>query len=238
MDKMSSMTCEAANRKDKIERDGFCVIAPWMDVSVLANFRDICEGLIQQSAKAGTRSPYAHSVELRTLINSSGVSALVGDVLGADAFVARSILFDKRAAANWAVTWHQDTTIAVQERRDVVGFGPWSVKEGIPHVRPPAYVLESMIAVRIHLDDCDRENGALYVVPGSHKLGIMQEASIAKHVEHGPIEICEVPAGGIMLMRPLLLHASKKSVHLGRRRVLHLEFAQDALPDDLKWATS
>src|SRR5262245_15248858 len=42
----------------------------------------------------------------------------------------RAVMFDKTAATNWAVGWHQDRTIAVRARRDASGFGPWTIKAG------------------------------------------------------------------------------------------------------------
>jgi ectoine hydroxylase-related dioxygenase (phytanoyl-CoA dioxygenase family) len=51
--------------------------------------------------------------------------------------------------------------------------------------------------------------------------------------------VCVMAAGDAMLMRPLLLHASRKSTSHRPRRVVHLEFAAaDALPSPLQWAES
>src|SRR5258708_167808 len=77
----------------------------------------------------------------------------------------------KTADTNWAVAWHQDRTIAVRERREVAGFGPWSRKAGVAHVEPPFPVIAGMITLRVHLDDCDDDNAPLLVAPGSHRLG-------------------------------------------------------------------
>ena len=37
------------------------------------------------------------------------------------------LLFDKTPASNWALSWHQDRTIAAKQRADVEGFCPWTV---------------------------------------------------------------------------------------------------------------
>ena len=71
----------------------------------------------------------------------------------------RGLYFDKLPEANWKVPWHQDLSIAVRARLDVEGFGPWTEKAGVLHAQAPAAVLERMLAVRVHLDDCGRENG-------------------------------------------------------------------------------
>ena len=77
------------------------------------------------------------SPEVRELAHSEAVRALVEPVLGERFFPVRGILFDKIPDANWKVPWHQDVTIAVQERIEVEGFGPWSMKADVLHVQPP-----------------------------------------------------------------------------------------------------
>ena len=97
------------------------------------------------------------------------VMDIVSTVLGPHAFVVRGLFFDKTPTANWNLPWHQDVTIAVKERREVAGFGPWTKKAGIHHAHAPADLLARMITVRIHLDPCGRENGPMRVLPGLHR---------------------------------------------------------------------
>ncbi len=155
---------------------------------------------------------------------------------GADAQAVKATLFDKTAAANWKVPWHQDLTIAVRRRLETTGFGPWSMKDGVPHVQPPVSVLEALVALRLHLDDTPEENGALRVVVASHRLGRIPEAQIAAVRANGRERVATVPAGGVMVMSPLLLHASSASSRPEHRRVLHVEYSSFALPAGLKWA--
>ena len=115
---------------------------------------------------------------IRELSRSSIVRSLVIPTLGSNCFSVRAILFNKTASSNWKVSWHQDVVIAVKEYADLAGYGPWSNKSGVPHVRPPAAILENMLAVRLHLDDCGEENGPLRVLPGSHTHGILSDAEI------------------------------------------------------------
>ena len=105
---------------------------------------------------------------------------IVRAILGPGAFVVRGLFFDKTLEANWNLPWHQDLTIAVQEREHVPGFGPWTVKAGIPHVHAPSELLERMVTIRLHLDDCDLENGPMRVLPGSHLAGKLDAAAIAR----------------------------------------------------------
>lgn len=148
-------------------------------------------------------------------------------------WLTKAIYFDKPAGSNWLVAWHQDLMINVERRAALPGFGPWTAKAGWVAVQPPAAVLEATCTLRLHLDACDATNGALRVVPGSHRLGVVPAETIAARTSAA--EVCAVPAGGAMLMRPLLLHASHRSTSQRPRRVIHLEFSAQELPAGLAW---
>lgn len=169
---------------------------------------------------------------------SPAVRSLIEPLIAPSARVVRSLLFDKTADANWKVPWHQDLTIAVRERRGAIGFGPWSVKAGVPHVQPPANVLERMVTLRVHLDECGMENGPLRVLPKSHRTGVLDGAAIAEMRRNISETVCTMGRGDALLMRPLLLHASSPATIPGHRRVIHLEFGFGDLPGGLEWAES
>jgi hypothetical protein len=143
--------------------------------------------------------------------------------------------FEKSPARNWLVALHQDLSIPVAERTEALGYSGWSDKDGRLFVQPPLDVLELSVAVRVHLDASDEVTGALKVVPRSHALGRLrpQEAFAARGM-HGERSVV-VPRGGLMLMRPLLLHASSKVTGNGRRRVLHFLFSPSHLPSGVRW---
>jgi ectoine hydroxylase-related dioxygenase (phytanoyl-CoA dioxygenase family) len=147
----------------------------------------------------------------------------------------RAIYFDKSPETNWLVPWHQDLSLALRARAEVPGFGPWSTKDGIPHVQPPAELLQQMLTVRLHLDDADESNGALRVLPGSHRFGRLSAQRIQQRRTEQSDLFCTVAAGDALLMRPLLLHASSRSTSARHRRVLHIEYAGFTLPDELNW---
>jgi hypothetical protein len=176
--------------------------------------------------------------EIASLARSSHLINFVAPHTTAEPWPVRAIYFDKSARANWLVAWHQDITVAVCERIDVAGFGPWSVKQGITHVQPPAEILERMLTVRLHLDDCDETNGALRVLPGTHRLGRLSAERIRQLRADLPEIPCCLSAGDILLMRPLLLHASGKTLSNRHRRVLHIEYAGCQLPGGLRWYDS
>ena len=173
--------------------------------------------------------------EIRALAGSRAILDRVESILGPESFAVRALWFDKTPEANWGVPWHQDLTIAVRERVDSPGFGPWTIKAGIPHVRPPVEVLAAMLTVRIHLDDCGPGRGPLQVIPGSHRLGRLDAASTRILIDQTPAVDCLIGQGGAVLMRPLILHSSKAATDPDRRRVIHLEFAGQPLPGGLKW---
>lgn len=172
---------------------------------------------------------------VRKAAQSSAIRSLVEPVLGQECFAVRAILFNKLQDANWKVPWHQDVVIAVRERIEVSGFGPWSIKDGVPHVRPPAEVLAGMIAVRLHLDDSDEDNGPLRFIPGSHVQGLLDDAAIQDWPKENAATVT-ARSGDAILMRPLVLHASSPAREPSARRVLHIEFAGIELPSGLEWA--
>ena len=174
--------------------------------------------------------------EVAALATSTKIKTLLARHLGDRVTVVRAIYFDKSPGANWSVTWHQDLLVAVQKRTEIAGFGPWSVKDGTPHVQPPVHYLEQMLTVRLHLDDTDEGNGALRVIPGSHQFGQMSSQAIDQLARAEREVICSSAAGGALLMRPLLLHASRRSAGNRHRRVVHLEYAAGFdLPAGLRW---
>ncbi len=170
-----------------------------------------------------------------SLADSPKLMNLLQYCLGVPCFAVRSIFFDKTGHSNWLVPWHQDLSIAVKNCVEITGYGPWSIKDGIHHVQPPTGVLETMVTLRLHLDDCDASNGALRVIPGSHRLGRLSASEIAEVRRQSGEVTVSARVGDALVMRPLLLHASSEAVKSGHRRVVHLEFATSELPQGLEW---
>jgi hypothetical protein len=225
-----------------IERDGFTIVPDVVAPEVVAGLIAALDALGPSPAilERGGRTYAMRDLlrlvpQVRTLAGSEALRVLVGAVLGPEAFVVRGLLFDKTPEANWPVPWHQDLTIAVKVRADVPGYGPWTVKGGVPHVRPPIAVLQRMLTLRVHLDDCDATRGPLRVLPGSHGHGRLEAGETRRWLEAVPPVSCQVPRGGVLVMRPLILHASSLATDPRHRRVLHLEYAADRLPGNLEW---
>lgn len=162
------------------------------------------------------------------------LKTILAKLLGNKYFVVKSIYFDKPPASNWFVSYHQDLTISVDKKHSLSGFDFWTVKQNQFSVQPPLEVLQNVVTVRIHLDDTDENNGALKVIPKSHNKGIYRPETIDWSIEN---EVsCNVPGGGIMLMKPLLLHSSGRTTNNRQRRVIHIEFSSRELPAELNWA--
>ena len=223
-------TTSSIDRRFDLNRDGFAILTEVIPASRADALAEVLAGL---GAGYGMRNLLRACPEVATLARE--LRTLVAPVLGAEAFAARGIFFDKLPGANWDVGWHQDLSIAVAERIDAPGFGGWSVKQRVPHVQPPVSVLERMLTLRLHLDDCDADNGPLRVVRGSHANGRLTDDQIERWKRGGEVVTCLVPKGGALLMRPLLLHASAPAEKPRHRRVIHLEYAADPLPNGLQW---
>ncbi len=225
-----------ASLAERLERDGYAIVPGVLSGAQVEHWRAAFAACDQgDQASHAFRDLFKVIPEVGGLLRLSAAAPLLDAAVGPGGFAVRGLFFDKSADANWFVGWHQDLTIAVREKCAAPGFGPWSVKAGVPHVKAPASVLEGMIALRFHLDDCGADNGPLRVVPGSHRRGCLDAgAALELRKEHGEVA-CHVPRGGVVLMRPLLLHASSRTAGEGRRRVIHLECASKPLPPPLAW---
>lgn len=221
-----------------LERQGFAVLDAVLPADLIAPLLAECARLEHSHARttrAGLRDALTRLPESRAVAGHPHLWQIVESLLGPSVFITRAILFDKSPRSNWMVAWHQDLTIAVARRRDVAGFGPWSIKDGIPHVQPPIDVLAAMLSVRVHLDDCGIDAGPLEVLPGSHCGQRWDRAAIESWRQCvAPVPCC-TGQGGVVLMRPLLLHASARARRAVPRRVLHLECAARNLPFGLEW---
>ena len=214
------------------DRDGYQTIKLAIPKSELVRWSE----LVDRRGTALARNVLADE-DARALARSEAVRACVAPILGPGAECVRGLLFDKQKGHNWAVAWHQDTVIPVVARptEDIRGYTSWSVKGGVPHVRPPAAILEGMVSVRINLDPANETSGTLKVLPGSHVAGILDEEGIARMRAKLDRRALAVDAGDVVLMRPLLLHASSKAESPSQRRVVHLEFTSASLPEGLAW---
>jgi hypothetical protein len=81
---------------------------------------EIFAGLPQ--GRAGLR--LSGVTDLAPLLAGSGeIGRIAAALIGPRANPVRAVLFDKTAANNWSLAWHQDRTVVVRKRREVDGYG-------------------------------------------------------------------------------------------------------------------
>ena len=229
------------NIKENISRDGFAIID-----NVFTN-EEIDSLLLTISQADTSRATFRKTNDLFAIrqflkevpasidkVFNDNLNNIISELFGDDYFVVKSIYFDKPENSNWFVSYHQDLTISVDTKLDLDGYGPWTTKQNQFAVQPPLEILQDNFTIRIHLDNTNEENGALKVIPASHLKGLYRPETIDWNVETETS--CKVKRGGIMLMKPLLLHSSGRTTNNNKRRVLHIEFSRKSLPADLKWA--
>ena len=162
---------------------------------------------------------------VRQLSEDPRLLEIASQFVGSGAIPFRATLFDKSADANWLVAWHQDTALPLRARVDDAEWGPWSTKAGVLYAHAPAWALERVVALRIHLDDSTSTNGPLRVLPDTHRLGVLQDDEVELLARERSAADCTTTIGGVIAMRPLAVHASSKSIDDRPRRVLHIEYA-------------
>lgn len=212
---------------EAVERDGFAVVNGALSFELV---EEISFAITSSFGKIfALRNLFELAPFTRKLLEAPVVREAVGAVLGKEAFCVRSLFVDRPPRANWKVRFRQDSSIVVRERFEVTGFGPWSTKAGVQHVMAPPGTLSSMLTVRIHLDA-----GAVRVVRGSHLYGRLPEDSIEQFTRYD-VTSCSVAKGGLLVMRPLLLHAFGAEPDAGSMRVVQLDFSARKLPAPLAW---
>lgn len=232
---------EQAKKNAEISERGFCIIDKiYSDteinrISDSINQADSTKDTFRKSTGIFAIRQFLKEIPGTVpLIFNENLKTVIHQLFGPDYFVVKSIYFDKPEGSNWYVSYHQDLTISVDKRAELPGFGPWTKKHDQFAVQPPLEMLENIFTIRIHLDDTDASNGALKVVSGSHQKQIYRPETIDWTFEKEIV--CPVTKGGIMIMKPLLLHSSSRTTDNRKRRVIHLEFSNNQLPDELQWA--
>lgn len=226
---------------NKINNDGFAIIDNVFSDEEINNLLSHIEqvGTIKDTFRKtkdlfAIRQFFKEVPDSVKIVFSAKLRQIITEIFGTDYFVVKSIYFDKPEDSNWFVAYHQDLTISVDKKVEIEGFDLWTNKQNQFAVHPPIDILEDNFTIRIHLDDTDDANGALKIVPTSHLKGIYKPETIDWAVETETI--CSIKKGGIMFMKPLLLHASNRTTNNKKRRVLHIEFSRKSLPQNLNWS--
>jgi ectoine hydroxylase-related dioxygenase (phytanoyl-CoA dioxygenase family) len=230
--------------KNELNSEGFSIIESIYSNSEIDALTSIIENAIKMKSQNSTfrqsddlfaiRQFHKEIPEALDFIFNEKMVTLISSTLGKDYFITKSIYFDKPEKSNWWVAYHQDLTIAVNQKVAIKHFENWTHKQNQFAVQPPNSILENNYTIRIHLDDTTKENGALKVINKSHCNGIIRVEDF--NFKDKTETICTVNKGGIMIMKPLLFHASNKTTNNQRRRVIHIEFSNQKLPEKLEWS--
>jgi ectoine hydroxylase-related dioxygenase (phytanoyl-CoA dioxygenase family) len=208
----------------------------WVEENVLSDPE--CDSLIEAltHSKAGRSRAGARHLMTNPMVaavaNDQRLLRLARRSLGEGAVPFRATLFEKSGKANWLVVWHQDTALPLSSHNESPEWGPWSKKAGILYAHAPGWALARILAMRVQLDGSTRENGPLRVIPGSHALGVLSDEEIFGIARRQEQVECIISRGGVLMMRPLLIHASSKARADEHRRVLHIEYAESLTLDE------
>ena len=216
--------------RPNVSNDGYAILPQVLTSEEINHLLSDLESSAAQHSRAGIRHLMSNPA-VEKLAKDHRMVGLARCVLGCDAFPFKATLFDKSPDANWLITWHQDTALPLREKQETPGWGPWSVKDGVTYAHAPASALEKVVALRLHLDDSTDQNGPLRVIPGTHSQGVLDVDQLNSSAAKKNSVACTVERGGVIVMRPLIIHASSKSQSTLSRRVLHIEYAKsNAVP--------
>ncbi|MES2069762.1 MAG: phytanoyl-CoA dioxygenase family protein [Pseudomonadota bacterium] len=221
------------NLRSSLETDGYAIARNFLDKDELNSLLQCCESVSDQY---GVRNLLKRLPRIQDILFAPKLHTLLDALECADALPVRSLFFNKNHANNWLVPWHQDLSIAVNQKTDAGGYAKWTHKDDTHYVEPPVEILESILTLRFALDSADEDNGALKILPGSHLLGKLNSEGIQDLKEKRMPVSCSVQAGDLLLMRPLLVHSSAKAVNPSNRRVVHLELSSASLASPMIWA--
>ncbi|MDT0557180.1 phytanoyl-CoA dioxygenase family protein [Ichthyenterobacterium sp. W332] len=226
--------------KIELEKNGYSVLADlYSDIEIsqiiacIENAEQSGNSFMKTKDLFAIRQLIKNVPELTDLLFNKKLTELISDLSESEYFLTKAIYFDKPSESNWFVAYHQDLSISVDQKTELENYTNWTFKKGQYGVQPPIEILQDTITVRIHLDKTDKSNGALKVIPKSHMKGIVRADSKDWNIEDE--YVCEVEKGGVMLMKPLTLHASNRTTNGKKRRVIHLEFNKHNLTEPLAW---
>lgn len=237
---LKTKTMQYQQNKLELEENGYSLLSDLYSESEVSQILACIESADQNgNAFLKTKDLFAirqllnQIPSLAPLLFNSKLLTLLAELFEGDCFLSKAIYFDKPSESNWFVAYHQDLSISVNQKAKLSNYSNWTVKRGQIGVQPPIHILEDTLTVRIHLDRTDEQNGALKVIPKSHLNGLVRLDSKAWNTDAA--KVCSLEKGGVMLMKPLSLHASSRTTNGKRRRVIHLEFNKHQLAEPLEW---
>lgn len=241
MEKSTRRVSIDLSQKNKFQENGYLTLTKFSNseeiehlLSQISQFKDDL-GIRKKKTVYAIRN-LLDDEAIKEFANSEKVLTAVESLLAEKVHPVRAIYFDKTQDSNWFVNWHQDLSIAIQKSNPNPATNS-SLKAGEVHIQAPQDILENMLTLRLHLDNCDENNGPLQVIPASHKYGIIPPENL-KEVSLKQRHLCKAEAGDALFMKPLLLHSSSKSVDVKHRRILHVEFCAEYVMSSIDWRWS
>jgi hypothetical protein len=229
-----------SNQKNELETNGFSFINniySEIEINQILNCLEIAkldgDSVVNTQDIFSIRQLLIIIPGLEPLLFNSKFKYLVNELFKSNCFLTKGIYFNKPKESNWFVGYHQDLSISVKTKTVLNDYINWTFKKGRYGVQPPNQILSDTITIRIHLDDTNKENGALRVIPKSHLKGVIRLDSMGLDTKNE--FVCEMKKGGVMLMKPLILHASGRTTNGKNRRVIHLELNKHDLQEPLSW---
>lgn len=224
----------------ELEQKGFSLTSKIYDeseifkiIQTLESIEGNSQSIIKTKELFAIRQLINVKPELWKILLNENLYELITEIGGTNCLLTKAIYFDKPKKSNWFVSYHQDLSINVTEKSEIKGYKNWTTKRNQIGVQPPIKILENIFTIRIHLDDTTKNNGALRVIPKSHLKGIIRTDN--ENYKTKNEVLCELNKGESMLMKPLTLHASSRTLNESKRRVIHLEFSNMKLDKPLKW---
>ena len=216
---------------------GYLVVPDVLDTGLMAEIRRTVEAIVADAGKVTThtdvydleeshtpeqprvrriKTPHKHFPFFAELTRNPRITGILAQLIGPDIRLHGAKLNMKSAGYGAAVEWHQD----------------WAF---YPHTN------DDVLATGIYLDDCDRENGPLLVVPETHKgpvhdhhangyfVGAMNPELEA--VDYSQAVPLTGSAGSMTIHHARLVHGSALNTSSKPRRLLLHEYtAADAWP--------
>ena len=228
------------NLKNTLEQEGYAVLDSLYSIPEIQQITTCIEeasqngnGFLKTKDLFAIRQLKNNIPQLKKIVFNENLISLLSTIYTTPYFLTKAIYFDKPSTSNWFVPYHQDLSISVHQKIDSEKYINWTYKKGQYGVQPPLSILKNTTTVRIHLDNTNAQNGALKVIPRSHQKEIIRTDQKDWNTQEE--YTCAIKKGGVMLMKPLILHASNRTTNNKQRRVIHLEFCNQALETPLEW---
>lgn len=220
---------------DQYRRDGFVLAEACLAPDEVAILRDEIDRLndvdlpsrvFEQDGRTvrALHGCHLHSPLMQALTRLPRLTQAAQALVGGDVYVYQFKVNMKAAFTGDVWKWHQD-------------YIYWRDEDGMPDCR--------VTNLALHLDDAHEANGALMVIPGSHREGLIEPSpdgraddgswrrdvsadlkytlshgDVARLAKAGGIRMITAPAGSLLAFHPNLAHASLPNLSPDGRRML------------------